>query len=66
MAKIDKVKEEIGFIKVSYALLVAIEVSLIGWFSQSYDDIGSAHAFNFNLYSSFYVCYNSNASSRLQ
>ena len=31
MAKIDKTKEEIGWLKVEFALLVATDAPLIGW-----------------------------------
>ena len=31
MAKIDKIKEFIGFLKVAFGILVAIDVSMIGW-----------------------------------
>jgi len=31
MAKIDRLKEEIGWLKVVFSLLVAIDVSIIGW-----------------------------------
>lgn len=34
MAEIDKIKEEIGWLKVVFALLVAIDVSLIAWVAQ--------------------------------
>jgi len=31
MGQIDKVKEEIGWLKVVFSLLVAIDISIIGW-----------------------------------
>jgi len=31
MAKIDRLKEEIGWLKLVFGLLVAIDVSLVGW-----------------------------------
>ena len=31
MAKIDKIKETIGYLKVVFGVLVAIDVSIIGW-----------------------------------
>ena len=34
MAEIDKIKDEIGGLKVVFALLVAIDVSLIAWVAQ--------------------------------
>ena len=35
MAEIDKTKEEIGWLKVEFALLAATDVSLIGWTAQN-------------------------------
>ena len=40
MAAIDEVKEEIGWMKVVFALLVAIDVSLMGWVAQNMDSAG--------------------------
>lgn len=37
MSEIDKIKEEIGWLKVVFALLVAIDVSVIGWAVQNFD-----------------------------
>ncbi|KUJ71906.1 hypothetical protein [Thiomicrospira sp. WB1] len=34
MAQIDKVKETIGYLKVVFGLLVAIDVSLLAWLFQ--------------------------------
>lgn len=36
MAKIDRLKEEIGWLKVLFAVLVAIDASLMGWLAQNY------------------------------
>jgi hypothetical protein len=36
MAKIDRLKEEIGWLKVVFGVLVAIDASLLGWLAQSY------------------------------
>ncbi len=36
MSEIDKVKEEISWLKVLFGLLVAIDVSLIGWIAQNF------------------------------
>ena len=38
MSKTDKLKEEIGWLKVVFAVLVAIDISLVGWLAQNYDD----------------------------
>ena len=39
MAEIDKIKEEIGWLMVIFALLVAIDVSLIGWAAQNFTEV---------------------------
>ena len=39
MSKVDKLKEEIGWLKVVFAILVAIDISLVGWLAQNYDDV---------------------------
>ncbi len=36
MAKIDEIKELIGFLKVLFATFVAIDVSLIAWLNKNY------------------------------
>ena len=36
MSKADKLKEEIGWLKVVFAILVAIDISLVGWLAQNY------------------------------
>jgi len=36
MAKVDKLKEEIGWLKLLFGILVAIDVSLVGWLAQNY------------------------------
>ncbi len=36
MSELDKIKEEIGWLKVVFGLLVAINVSLIGWTAQNF------------------------------
>ena len=38
MSKIDKIKEEIGWLKVLFTLLIAINVSLIGWLVQNFEN----------------------------
>nr|VFJ86668.1 MAG: hypothetical protein BECKLFY1418B_GA0070995_10043 [Candidatus Kentron sp. LFY]VFJ86958.1 MAG: hypothetical protein BECKLFY1418A_GA0070994_10012 [Candidatus Kentron sp. LFY] len=35
MPEIDKTKEEIGWLKVTFALSVVIDTSLIGWIAQN-------------------------------
>lgn len=36
MAKIDRLKEEIGWLKVVFGFLVAIDASLLAWLAQNY------------------------------
>jgi len=36
MSKTDKLKEEIGWLKVVFAILVATDISLIAWLAQNY------------------------------
>jgi len=38
MSRVDKLKEEIGWLKVIFAILVAIGISLVGWLAQNHDD----------------------------
>jgi len=35
MAKIDEIKEEIGWLKVIFGILTAIDISLLGWLAQN-------------------------------
>jgi len=41
MAKIDEIKELIGFLKVLFAAFVAIDVSLIAWLYKNYEANGA-------------------------
>lgn len=36
MAKIDKVKEAIGYLKLVFGILIAIDASLLAWLFQTY------------------------------
>ncbi len=36
MPKIDRLKEEIGWLKLVFGILVAIDASLVGWLAQNY------------------------------
>ena len=36
MARIDRLKEEIGWLKVILGILAAIDASLLGWLAQNY------------------------------
>ncbi len=41
MAMTDKIKEQIGWLKVTFALSVAINASLIGWLVQNFNQINN-------------------------
>ncbi len=49
MAYIDKIKEEIGWLKVIFAISIATDISLIAWLIQSYGKV--------RLLLSNYVCH---------
>ncbi len=36
MPRVDRIKEEIGWLKVPFGLLAVIDASLLGWLAQSY------------------------------
>ncbi len=36
MARVDRLKEEIGWLKVPFGLLAVVDASLLGWLAQSY------------------------------
>jgi len=38
MAKLDEIKEEIGWLKIMFGILTAIDMSLLGWLAQNYDN----------------------------
>jgi len=48
MAKIDRIKELIGFLKILFATFVAIDVSLIAWIAKNYQ-VNSSF-FNFSAW----------------
>ena len=37
MPKLDKLKEELGWLKVVFSILIATNLSLIAWFVQNYE-----------------------------
>ena len=37
MAKLDKLKEEIGWMKIIFAILIAADISLVAWLAQNYN-----------------------------
>ena len=39
MAYVDKVKEEIGWLKVVFAILLATDISLVAWLVQNYGSV---------------------------
>jgi len=42
MARVDRIKEEIGWLKVPFGLLAVVDASLLGWLAQSYAKANSA------------------------
>ena len=36
MSKVDRIKEEIGWLKVMFAVTVALDASLVAWLAQNY------------------------------
>jgi hypothetical protein len=36
MSKSDRIREEIGWLKLVFGVLVAVDVSLLGWLAQNY------------------------------
>ena len=36
MSKADRLKEEIGWLKVAFAIAVALDASLVAWLAQNY------------------------------
>jgi len=36
MSKVDRLKEEIGWLKVAFGVAVAIDASLVAWLAQNY------------------------------
>ena len=36
MARVDRLREEIGWLKVVFGVLIAIDASLLGWLGQNY------------------------------
>ena len=42
MARLDRVREEIGWLKVPFGLLAVVDASLLGWIAQSYAKANSA------------------------
>ena len=45
MAKLDGVREELGWLKILFTVLAAVDVSLIAWVSQTYDTAKNALLF---------------------
>ncbi len=39
MSKSERIKEQIGWLKVIFAILMAIDISLMGWLANHYDKI---------------------------
>ena len=45
MSKSDKIKEEIGWLKIVFALLVATDISLMGWVALNFAKISMPFLF---------------------
>lgn len=45
MARVDRLKEEIGWLKLVFGALIAIDATLLGWLAQHYAAAGSLLAF---------------------
>ena len=59
MARIDKLKEEIGWLKIIFAILIATGISLCAWVVQNYGKISKILliAYSFcNRYTSAHTC----------
>ena len=39
MARIDKLKEEVGWLKIIFAILIATDISLVAWLVQNYGKV---------------------------
>ena len=39
MSRSDRIKEEIGWLKVVFAAVVAVDVSLVGWIAENYEGV---------------------------
>ena len=37
--KTDRIKEELGWLKIVFAIFVAVDVSLMAWLAQNYDEL---------------------------
>jgi hypothetical protein len=45
VASIDRLKEEIGWLKVPFGVLVVVDASLLGWLAQSYAEVSPVLVF---------------------
>ena len=41
MSRVDRIKEEIGWLKLVFGVLVVVDVSLLGWLAQNYASANS-------------------------
>lgn len=39
MSRNDRIKEELGWLKIVFAVLVAVDVSLVGWLAENYQEV---------------------------
>jgi hypothetical protein len=55
MAKIDKLKEEIGWLKIIFGVLIATDISLVVWLVQNKSNSASSYSLCYSDTSS-YIC----------
>ena len=39
MARIERLREEIGWLKVPFGVLIVVDASLLGWLAQSHENV---------------------------
>ena len=39
MSRSDRLKEELGWLKIVFAVVVAVDVSLVGWLAENYANV---------------------------
>lgn len=45
MSKADRLKEEIGWLKIPFGLLIVVDASLLGWLAQSFSTVSPVLVF---------------------
>ncbi len=60
MAKIDKIKETLGYLKLVFSIFIAIDISLVTWLYKNFDHLSALNItfiFVLVLFISFAVVY---------